>query len=132
MDGMIPRDESSESGAAFAASFEANAATLRDTHWIGDDPARLQVYGWASWRPGHAIVSLRNPSDQPQEFALDVERALELPQDAAKDWTATPVYVKGTSLALHAGQGAPVTLQPFEVRVWDLVPDATESGRTSK
>ena len=26
----------------------AHAATLRDSHWIGGDPARLQVYGWAS------------------------------------------------------------------------------------
>ena len=29
----------------------SNAAMLKDTHWIGGDPAKLQVYGWASWSP---------------------------------------------------------------------------------
>ncbi len=29
-----------------------STATLRDVHWIGGDPARGQVYGWASWSPG--------------------------------------------------------------------------------
>jgi hypothetical protein len=24
----------------------ANAEVLKDTHWIGGDPARLEVYGW--------------------------------------------------------------------------------------
>ena len=26
-----------------------NAQTLKDSHWIAGDPARLEVYGWASW-----------------------------------------------------------------------------------
>jgi len=26
-----------------------NAAVLRDTHWIGGDPGKLEVYGWAAW-----------------------------------------------------------------------------------
>ena len=27
----------------------ANAAILKDTHWIGGDPGKLAVYGWAAW-----------------------------------------------------------------------------------
>ncbi|MEO7432438.1 MAG: enterotoxin, partial [Dokdonella sp.] len=112
--------------AAAAKWARANALTLRDTHWIGGDPARLQVYGWASWSPGHAIVSLRNPSDQPQEFALDVARALELPTDSAKNWAATSPYAEDAPLALAAGKTEKVKLAPFEVRVWDLRPDAAK------
>jgi len=110
----------------------ANALTLRDSHWIGGDPARLEVYGWASWSPGQAIVCLRNPSDQPQTFALDVQRALELPADAVKAWTATSPYVDGASVALRAGKIEPVTLKPFEVRVWDLRPDANVGDTRSR
>jgi hypothetical protein len=49
-----------------------NAQTLKDSHWIGGDPARLEVYGWASWSPEKAIVTLRNPSDQPQDFTASL------------------------------------------------------------
>ena len=41
-----------------------NADVLVDTHWIGGDPAQLEVYGWASWNPRKAILVLRNPSDK--------------------------------------------------------------------
>ena len=109
--------------AAAAKWARANAATLRDSHWIGGDPARGQVYGWAAWRPGHAIVTLRNPSDKPQDFALDVGAALELPPEAGRAWTATPAYDKAAApRALVAGQPAAVALAPFQVLVWELAP----------
>ncbi|HTD27978.1 MAG TPA: enterotoxin, partial [Xanthomonadaceae bacterium] len=107
----------------------ANAATLRDSHWIGGDPARLQVYGWASWRPGHAIVSLRNPSDRAQTFALDVSAALELPKDAGKVWIVSPVYTtNATTQSLQAGKTVEVNLEPFEVVVWNLRPQGVTAS----
>ena len=109
--------------AASAKWARAHAATLRDSHWIGGDPARLQVYGWASWRPGQAIVTLRNPSDQPQDFALDIGAALELPAQEARTWNAVPAYEKATApRALTAGRAATVHLAPFQVLVWELSP----------
>jgi hypothetical protein len=62
-----------------------NAAVLKDTHWIGGDPGKLEVYGWASWTPQKGIVVLRNPSDHVQEFSLDVGRAFELPRPRAAE-----------------------------------------------
>lgn len=47
----------------------ANAEVLKDTHWIGGDPGKLEVYGWASWTPEKGIVTLRNPSDHERVFA---------------------------------------------------------------
>ncbi|HEY9515433.1 MAG TPA: hypothetical protein VIQ74_07080, partial [Gemmatimonadaceae bacterium] len=61
-----------------------NAATLRDTHWVGGDPAKLEAYGWASWSEERGILTLRNPSYRKQSLALDVARALELPGDAPR------------------------------------------------
>ncbi len=98
------------------------AATLRDSHWIGGDPARLQVYGWASWSPGAAIVALRNPSDQPQDFALDIGAALELPAQEARTWNARPAYEQASPRPFTAGQPASVHLAPFQVLVWELSP----------
>jgi hypothetical protein len=101
----------------------ANAQTLRDSHWIGGDPARLQVYGWAAWTPQHAIVTLRNPSDRPQAFALDIGAALELPAEAARTWRAVPAWQKpATVQTLAAGRLATLRLAPFQVLVLELSP----------
>ena len=109
--------------AAAAKWARAHAGTLRDSHWIGGDPARLQVYGWASWSPGQAIVTLRNPSDQPQDFALDIGAALELPAQEARTWSATAAFEKAPApVALTAGRAALVHLAPFQVLVWELSP----------
>jgi hypothetical protein len=59
-----------------------NADVLVDTHWIGGDPSKLEVYGYASWTARKATVMLRNPDDQPHDFALDVGTAFELPPAA--------------------------------------------------
>ncbi len=96
----------------------SNAATLKDTHWIGGDPAKLEVYGWASWNPQKGIVVLRNPSDKVQTFSLDVGQAFELPLHAAHRYRAhSPWAGDGASapLDLRAGDATSVVLQPFEV-----------------
>jgi hypothetical protein len=108
--------------AAAAKWARANAATLRDSHWIGGDPARLQVYGWAAWSPGKAIVTLRNPGDEAQDYALDIGAALELPAQAARTWRATAVWGTAAPATLAAGRLATVRLAPFEVRVLALAP----------
>ena len=57
----------------------SNAEVLKDTHWVGGDPAWLKVYGWASWSAKKSILVLRNPSDKPQSISLDLQTALEPP-----------------------------------------------------
>ena len=43
--------------AAAAKWSRDNADVLRDTHWIGGDPMKLQVYGWAAWTAQKGIIS---------------------------------------------------------------------------
>ena len=96
----------------------ANAATLVDTHWIGGDPKALEPYGWASWSPERAIITLRNPSDRPQRFPLDVAHALELPEGAPRAYTARSPWTRDANrptIPLHAGTERPIDLAPFEV-----------------
>ncbi|MBN8884776.1 MAG: enterotoxin [Rudaea sp.] len=98
------------------------ADTLRDSHWIGGDPARGEVYGWASWSPQRAVIALRNPRETAQDFELDLSAVLELPPKAAARFRAQSPYVQGEARELDAAAPARIRLEPFQVLVWDLTP----------
>jgi hypothetical protein len=103
----------------------ANAGVLVDTHWIGGDPSKLDTYGYASWSPRKGILMLRNPDDQPREFALDVGMAFELPAGAAVKWTLkSPWEEDANQLPLPAEAGRPlkIALKPFQVVILEAVP----------
>ncbi len=102
-----------------------NAATLRDTHWIGGDPGKNQVYGWASWSAEKGILVLRNPSHQPQKISIDVQQAFELPQAAARRYRAHSPWASDTgtsAIALDAGHAHVFELAPFQVLTLDAQP----------
>jgi len=102
----------------------ANVQVLKDTHWIGGDPAKLEVYGWAAWTPEKGIVVLRNPSDKAQKFSLDVAKAFELPPGAAQDYRAHSPWASDKSkqvIPLRAGAKHKFTLKPFGVLTLDAV-----------
>ncbi len=94
-----------------------NSDVLVDTHWVGGDPAKGEIYGWASWR-GHlaldpyrrqslprasrgdagetqgrdglatkGILAFRNPSDKPGKITIDIGKAFELPPRAAQQYS---------------------------------------------
>lgn len=102
----------------------ANADVLKDVHWIGGDPLKLEVYGHAAWNGARAIIQLRNPSDKPQEYVLDIRSALDLPTGAKPGYvvwnpfragprTVTPMYFK-------AGDPVKIPLQPFQVVTFQM------------
>ena len=103
----------------------ANADVLRDTHWIGGDPGRLDVYGWAAWTPGKAIVTLRNPGARVQTAVIDLQRQLELPPGAARRFSVRDVWKTGGSTLpqqLDADHASTLQLAPFEVLTLELTP----------
>jgi hypothetical protein len=110
--------------AAAAKWAHANAAVLRDAHWVGGNPLELKAYGYAAWSPHKATLMLRNPDDQPQTITLDAATVFELPATAAKRYALTSPYddQRVQTLELLAGQPQNITLQPFEVLVFDAKP----------
>lgn len=101
-----------------------NAEVLRDTHWVGGDPAKLEVYGWASWSPKKAILVLRNPSDKAQKFSVDVGQAFEIPAGAPTHFEARSPWTKDLAaepIKLNAGTPTVFSLAPFEVRTLEAV-----------
>ena len=72
----------------------------------------------------HEQPMIRLAWDQPQTIALDARSVFELPGGAATKYTLKSPYPdqRLQALALVAGQTESVTLQPFEVLVFDALP----------
>jgi len=108
--------------AASAKWSRENAQTLKDSHWIGGDPARLEVYGFASWSPEKAIITLRNPSDHEQAYTARVADLLELPADAPKHFIARLLWTDNgnASSSLDAREPHEFRLRAFQVMTLEL------------
>ncbi len=103
----------------------ANADVLVDSHWIGGDPAQLEVYGWASWSPKKGILVLRNPSDKPQSISLDIQQTFELPSAAQIVYAARSPWKADVGISpipLRAGVPHRFDLKPFEVLTLEAIP----------
>jgi len=102
-----------------------NADVLVDTHWVGGDPAKGEIYGWASWSKRKGILSLRNPHDKPGTLTLDIGKAFELPDGAARKYSLKSPWKTDANKAvivLSAGKEHTFELKPFEVLVFDATP----------
>lgn len=110
--------------AAAANWAKDNQKVLFDSHWIGKDPTKLGVYGWAGWTKDKSIITLRNPSDKEQVYYLDLQNDLELPANAIQSYKINIDYAS----KLHAekpssiDKTAMITLQPLETVVMSLTP----------
>ncbi|MGO9435888.1 MAG: enterotoxin [Terracidiphilus sp.] len=103
----------------------ANADVLKDTHWIGGDPAWLEVYGWASWSPRKGVLVLRNPSDRVQAIGIKLQKAFELPAHAAQVYHAKSPWKDDAgrrAIVLQANEAHVFHLAPFEVLTLDILP----------
>ena len=102
-----------------------NSDVLVDSHWIGGDPGRGQVYGFASWSPRKGILVLRNPTREPAAMAVDVQTVFELPVDAPRAYRFETVWSDSknrSEATLSAGQPRTFDLAPFEVLVLEALP----------
>ena len=104
----------------------SNASTLVDTHWVGGDPRWLSVYGWAAWSKQKGILTLRNPSDEAQDFVIDIGQAFELPEGSAQRYSAHSPWAEDAGKAairLEAGRPSTFHLAPFQVITLEAAPE---------
>jgi hypothetical protein len=114
-----------------AAWSRANAQVLRDTHWVGGDPAESEPYGWAAWTPDKATLTLRNPGDQPANLAVDVQEAFELPEGMRGRFSVRSPWKADADdppFEMRAGRPHVFELAPFEVLNLEATP-VTSPGR---
>ena len=103
----------------------ANAAVLKDTHWVGGDPAWLEVYGWAAWGPQKGTVVLRNPADHEQVIRLRLADAFELPPGAPAAYSARSPWKEDAgrpAIVLQAQEAHEFHLAAFQVLTLDILP----------
>jgi hypothetical protein len=104
----------------------ANAAILADTHWIGGNPASLDVYGWAAWAPEKGIFGLRNPDGKAREFDVALDAFFELPSGADAAFTLKSPYHQRPLSELEGRidprRPVKIRLEPFEVLVFEALP----------
>jgi hypothetical protein len=101
-----------------------NADIMPDTHWVGGDPSKGDIYGFASWSPKKAILTLRNPSNKAKTFLVDTRKVFELPLNykPAYLFYNAKLSSRETKKPLFKGKTYTVTLEPFEVMVLNAMP----------
>jgi hypothetical protein len=102
-----------------------NETVLTDVHWVGGNPARDEVYGYAAWSREKAILSLRNPSDVPKTFTIDTSTVFEIPDNAVNEYAFFNVKVgeyENKKRKVVNGKSFVLKLQPFETIVLDAFP----------
>jgi len=99
-----------------------NENIMVDTHWVGGSPADSRIYGFASWSPQKAILTLRNPSAEKQIFTIDVAKVFEIPDNTANEYRFFDVRAENQSQPIAQGKFFQIELNPFEVKVFDAIP----------
>jgi hypothetical protein len=92
-----------------------NEDILADVHWVGGDPAKKEVYGYAAWNNGKGVLTLRNPTKERKTFEVDVARVFDLPGSDQHNYSFFNVR-KSAAPAL-SGRKINIALEPFEVVV---------------
>jgi hypothetical protein len=102
-----------------------NADVLKDVHWIGGDPEKGEVYGYAAWNPRKGIFSLRNPSATKKTFEVNLKEIFQLPESAPIKFqlqSAINPNDDSSKEAVNAGKSFSITLTPYELKIWDAFP----------
>lgn len=103
----------------------ANAGTLSCTELLPGDPMAGEAYGYAHFRDGRGILSLRNPSLQPRTLHIKLDDASGWWRDEAKGTLAAHIiYPRRETLpgTLKHGDTLDIGLQGFEQMVVQLEP----------
>jgi hypothetical protein len=84
-------------------------------HWVGGNPAKKEVYGYAAWNNGKGVLTLRNPSRERKEFVVDVAKVFELPDGDRNDYSF--LNIRNSAAPALSGRRINIVLEPFEVVV---------------
>ena len=100
-----------------------NEDIMVDTHWVGGSPVEGQIYGFASWSPKKAILSLRNPSSGKQTIKINVTKVFEIPEGFNNDYVFLDARTFDDTRIVAQGKIVEITLEPFEVKVYNAYPE---------
>ncbi|BAU55553.1 hypothetical protein MgSA37_03743 [Mucilaginibacter gotjawali] len=93
----------------------AHAEQMADIHWVGGDPLKGEVYGYAGWADKKAVLTLRNPTSHSKTFILDVKKVFDLPGGYTAGYSFSDAK-SGSGSTMYRGKRFTVKLAPFEVK----------------
>lgn len=96
-----------------------NADVFPDVHWVGGNPAKAEVYGYAAWRENHGVITLRNPSNKSQTFILDTKNVFDLPSGFNAIYRFRVINEISKKQFSQKGEKITITLQPYEILVME-------------
>lgn len=99
-----------------------NARVMPDVHWVGGDPSRGELYGFAAWSPGKGVLTLRNPSTETKSIPINVADVFQLPAAFSKEGYRFYNERTGSRQPVASGKSFSLTLKPFEVLVLNALP----------
>jgi hypothetical protein len=111
--------------AAAAKWAKENERIMTDIHWAGGDPGKGEVYGFAAWSEGKSLLSLRNPSGLTKSYTVNTSEVFELPSGESNNFIFYDVkagVASGKKKVMAKGKEFTITLQPFEVKIFDAEP----------
>jgi hypothetical protein len=94
-------------------------------HWIGGDPEKGEVYGYASWNSRKGIFSLRNPSGTKKTFEVNLKKIFELPSTEPGSFKLKNIFSSEQQQAgklVLPDQTILITLAPYELKIWEALP----------
>jgi len=94
---------------------------MTDTHWIGGDPGKGEVYGYASWSEHKALLMLRNPSGVQKSFQVKAGKLFEIAGHVQSSYSFFDAR-KGSKVLVAHGANFTLSLEPFEVKVLTCFP----------
>lgn len=100
---------------------KSNEKVMADTHWVGGDPVKGEIYGFAAWSSEKAVLTLRNPSKEEKTYEINTTKIFELP-DLMENAYSFYNAKSDSKDPLVEGESFKITLQPFEVKVLNALP----------
>ena len=86
----------------------------------GGDPAAGEVYGYTAWNEAKGYISIHNPSDQPQNYTIMLDRAFGLVPGSgpfAISSAVGPATLDGLPKTCKFGDTLTFSLAPGEIRI---------------
>ena len=97
-----------------------NESVMTDIHWVGGDPSKGEVYGYAAWMPDKAVLSLRNPSSVEKTYVINAVRDLDIPAGFGDKYEFYDARTNDKKPVANS-QSLTIKLQPFEVKVFNAL-----------
>lgn len=104
---------------------KTNENIMADMHWVGGDPAKGEIYGFAAWSPEKSVLTLRNPSNEVKKFEVNVANIFEIPKGQGTQYlfyNAKNNVPSCDNQPIVQGSSFEITLRPLEVKVFDALP----------